>query len=389
MSGKSSHGGAPDEGARRIRVCVVAPSLDIVGGQAVQAARLVRGLRQMRSIAAGFLPINPRLPWPLRLLQRVRYIRTVVTSLRYVWTLLRYLPGYDIVHVFSASYLSFLLAPTPAILVGKWLRKKVILNYRSGEAEDHLRRWARSALPVMRLADALVVPSGYLVDVFARVGLHGRVVANIVDFDQFPFRERRPLRPVFLSNRNFEAHYNVACVLRAFALIQRTHPEARLIIAGDGTERASLMRLTRELRLGNAEFVGRVVPDRMPALYRAADVYLNAPDIDNMPGSILEAFASGLPVVTTDAGGIPYIVRHGETGLIVPRGDHAGMAAAALRLLVDPSLAERLITSAFEECRRRYTPQAVVEDWRSVYAELVSYAQTPAPELSARSGALS
>ena len=389
MSGKSSHGGAPDEGARRIRVCVVAPSLDIVGGQAVQAARLVRGLRQMRSIAAGFLPINPRLPWPLRLLQRVRYIRTVVTSLRYVWTLLRYLPGYDIVHVFSASYLSFLLAPTPAILVGKWLRKKVILNYRSGEAEDHLRRWARSALPVMRLADALVVPSGYLVDVFARVGLHGRVVANIVDFDQFPFRERRPLRPVFFSNRNFEAHYNVACVLRAFALIQRTHPEARLIIAGDGTERASLMRLTRELRLGNAEFVGRVVPDRMPALYRAADVYLNAPDIDNMPGSILEAFASGLPVVTTDAGGIPYIVRHGETGLIVPRGDHAGMAAAALRLLVDPSLAERLITSAFEECRRRYAPQAVVEDWRSVYAELVSYAQTPAPELSARSGALS
>jgi len=389
MSGKSSHGGAPDEGARRIRVCVVAPSLDIVGGQAVQAARLVRGLRQMRSIAAGFLPINPRLPWPLRLLQRVRYIRTVVTSLRYVWTLLRYLPGYDIVHVFSASYLSFLLAPTPAILVGKWLRKKVILNYRSGEAEDHLRRWARSALPVMRLADALVVPSGYLVDVFARVGLHGRVVANIVDFDQFPFRERRPLRPVFLSNRNFEAHYNVACVLRAFALIQRTHPEARLIIAGDGTERASLMRLTRELRLGNAEFVGRVVPDRMPALYRAADVYLNAPDIDNMPGSILEAFASGLPVVTTDAGGIPYIVRHGETGLIVPRGDHAGMAAAALRLLVDSSLAERLITSAFEECRRRYTPQAVVEDWRSVYAALVSYAQTPAPELSARSGALS
>ena len=362
MSGKSSHGGAPDEGARRIRVCVVAPSLDIVGGQAVQAARLVRGLRQMRSIAAGFLPINPRLPWPLRLLQRVRYIRTVVTSLRYVWTLLRYLPGYDIVHVFSASYLSFLLAPTPAILVGKWLRKKVILNYRSGEAEDHLRRWARSALPVMRLADALVVPSGYLVDVFARVGLHGRVVANIVDFDQFPFRERRPLRPVFLSNRNFEAHYNVACVLRAFALIQRTHPEARLIIAGDGTERASLMRLTRELRLGNAEFVGRVVPDRMPALYRAADVYLNAPDIDNMPGSILEAFASGLPVVTTDAGGIPYIVRHGETGLIVPRGDHAGMAAAALRLLVDPSLAERLITSAFEECRRRYTPQAVVRN---------------------------
>jgi glycosyltransferase involved in cell wall biosynthesis len=370
-------------------VCLVAPSLDILGGQAVQAARLVQGLRQVDSNAVGFLPVNPRLPGPLRLLQRVRYLRTVVTSLRYVWTLLRRLPEYDIVHVFSASYLSFLLAPTPAILVGKWLGKKVILNYRSGEAEDHLRRWARSAIPVMRLADALVVPSGYLVDVFARVGMQGRVVANIVDFDQFRFRERRPLRPVFLSNRNFESHYNVACVLRAFALIQRTYPDARLIIAGDGAERASLMHLARELCLNKAEFIGRVMPDRMPALYQAADVYLNAPDIDNMPASILEAFASGLPVVTTDAGGIPYIVRHEETGWMVPRGDHAGMAAGALRLLADSSLAERLITNALEECRRKYTPQAVVGEWRRVYAELLAYAQTPAPELSARPGAVS
>jgi len=388
MFGRSS---ASVERAQRrpIRVCLVAPSLDILGGQAVQAVRLLQGLRQVPSIAVGFVPINPRLPGLLGLLQRVRYVRTAVTWLRYVWTLLRRLATYDVVHVFAASYVSFLLAPTPAVLLAKWCGKRVVLHYHSGEAEDHLERWRWSAIPVVRLADALVVPSGYLVDVFARFGLRARVVANIVDLDQFQFRARRPLRPVFLSNRNFEAHYNVACVLRAFALIQRTHPEARLIIAGDGTERASLMRLTRELRLGNAEFVGRVVPDRMPALYRAEDVYLNAPDIDNMPGSILEAFASGLPVVTTDAGGIPYIVRHGETGLIVPRGDHAGMAAAALRLLVDPSLAERLITSAFEECRRRYAPQAVVEDWRSVYAELVSYAQTPAPELSARSGALS
>jgi glycosyltransferase involved in cell wall biosynthesis len=178
-------------------------------------------------------------------------------------------------------------------------------------------------------------------------------------------------------------------VLRAFALIQRTYPDARLIIAGDGAERASLMHLARELCLNKAEFIGRVMPDRMPALYQAADVYLNAPDIDNMPASILEAFASGLPVVTTDAGGIPYIVRHEETGWMVPRGDHAGMAAGALRLLADSSLAERLITNALEECRRKYTPRAVVGEWRRVYAELLAYAQTPAPELSARPGAVS
>ena len=372
MFGRSSASVEPGARRRLIRVCLVAPSLDILGGQAVQAARLQRGLRHTPSVAVGFVPINPRLPGLLRLLQRVRYVRTIVTSVRYVWSLLRCLDDYDVVHVFSASYFSFLFAPTPAVLLARWYGKRVILNYRSGEAKDHLQRWGRTAIPVLRLADALVVPSGYLVDVFARFGLHARVIANIVDLDQFEFRARRPLRPVFLSNRNFEAHYNVACVLRAFALIQNRYRDARLIVAGDGSQRRQLHRLADELQLENVAFVGRVSPDRMPSLYAAADVYLNAPDIDNMPGSILEAFASGLPVVTTDAGGIPYIVRHGETGLLVPRGNHEGIAAAAIRLLQDASLSERLVGSAREECRRRYTPEPVLREWVRVYRALVA-----------------
>src|SRR5438128_4444152 len=103
------------DGDRSIRVCLVAPSLDVVGGQAVQAARLYRGLRNLPSVAVGFVPINPRLPGLLRLLQRVRYVRTAVTWLRYVWTLLKCLANYDVVHVFSAAYMSFIIAPTPAV----------------------------------------------------------------------------------------------------------------------------------------------------------------------------------------------------------------------------------------------------------------------------------
>jgi len=122
----------------------------------------------------------------------------------------------------------------------------------------------------------------------------------------------------------------------------------------------------------------------MPSLYAAADVYLNAPDIDNMPGSILEAFASGLPVVTTDAGGIPYIVRHGETGLLVPRGNHEGIAAAAIRLLQDASLSKRLVGSAREECRRRYTPEPVLREWVRVYRALVADGMAGKAEFTAQ-----
>ena len=349
-----------------LKVCIVAPSLDILGGQAVVAQRLMGKLAEDPDIELSFIPHNPRLPGPLRLLQRVKYLRTVATSAAYVALLLKRLRAQDVVHVFSASYWSFLLAPTPAVLIGKWYGKRVIVNYRSGEAEDHLTRWP-SALRVLRRADAIVVPSGYLVDVFAKFGLQAKSIFNFVDTDRIPYRERKELKPHFLANRNFAPHYNVSCVLRAFALIQREVPEARLTVAGDGEERAMLHDLARQLELRNVEFVGQVSPGEMAALYDRADIYLNSPNIDNMPNSVIEAFAAGLPVVTTSAGGIPYIVTHGETGLMSAPGDHGAIARNALTLLEKPALGQRLTTSARRELLDRYTWPAVHAEWRDAY----------------------
>ena len=356
--------------ARPIRVCLVAPSLSILGGQAVAAQRLLERLRTVPGLEIGFLPHDPRTNALLRLLQRVKYVRTVATTVAYVSSLLRKLPAYDVVHVFSASYWSFLLAPTPAILIGKLLGKRVVVNYRSGEAEDHLTRWRRTAVPTLRRADAVVAPSGYLVDVFARFGIAAESIANFVDPDAVRFRERSTLRPVFLSNRNFQALYNVPCVLRAFALIQARMPEARLIVVGDGPERARVHETARQLGLRNVEFVGPVRPAEMGRWYDEADVYLNASDIDNMPNSIIEAFACGLPVVTSRAGGIPYVVDHERNGLMVDCGDHEALAAATLRLLNDRALAQRLIDEGLRDVREQYTWGAVSDRWTRLYQRL-------------------
>ena len=221
--------------ANRLRVLIVAPSLDILGGQAVQAAQLLARLREEPSLDVSFLPVNPRLPGLLRKLQAIKYVRTVVTSLLYWGLLLARVRTYDVIHIFSASYLSFVLAPTPAILIARLYGKKIILNYRSGEAEDHLRRWHRTAIRTLRLADEIVVPSAYLVDVFGTFKLAASAIHNFVDTDRFKYRERVPLRPVFLSNRNLEPMYNVGCVVRSFSIIQQRYPDARLTIAGDGS----------------------------------------------------------------------------------------------------------------------------------------------------------
>lgn len=356
--------------ARRLRILIVAPSLAILGGQAVQAARLLERLAEEPSLEVGFLPVNPRLPGSFGKLQSIKYVRTLVTSLCYWAMLLRRVRHYDIIHIFSASYWSFVLAPTPAILVAKLYGKRAVLNYRSGEAEDHLRRWRRTALPTIRLVDRIVVPSGYLVDVFAGFGLGAESIFNFVDTARFRFRRRAPRAPVFLSNRNLEPLYNVACVLRAFAIIQRRVPEARLLVAGDGSQRPALEALAKSLGLRHTTFLNRVAPDRMPGLYDEADIYLNSPNIDNMPGSIIEAFATGLPVVTTDAGGIPYLVTDGETGLMVRRDDHEAMAARALSLVEDEAMAARLGERARNECRKYEWP-AVRNGWLQLYHSLI------------------
>ena len=348
------------------RVLLVGPSLDILGGQAVQAARLLSRLREEPSISVDFLPVNPHLPGPFRRLQRVKYLRTLVTFPYYLALLVVWVRRYDVIHIFSASYLSFLLSPTPALLAARLFGRRAILNYHSGEAADHFVRWRRTAIPTVRLAQAVAVPSGYLVNVFRGFGVEAVGIPNFVDLDDFAYRARRPLRPVFLSNRNFESLYNVACTIDAFALIQQKVGDASLILAGDGSQRAALEARVRDHGLRNVTFLGKVKPQDMSRVYRSADIFLNSPDIDNMPISIIEAFASGLPVVTSNAGGIPYFVEHERTGLIFEKGNHAAMAERALRLLGDEALSQKLIENAVAECDQ-YQWSAVRQQWLDLY----------------------
>lgn len=359
----------PRDAKNRLRVLIVAPSLDILGGQSRQAVRLMDGLRKEPDLEIGFLPHNPRLPGILRSLQRVKYVRTIATTLFYVILLLWHVRRYDIIHIFCASYYSYSLAAIPALFIARLFGKRSILNYRSGEAADHLENW-RTAVPTVKWADEVVVPSGYLVDVFARYGVRARAINNIVELDRFSFRERTPLRPVFLTSRLLEPLYNVPCVLRAFAIIQQCHPAAKLTVAADGYLRGELEALARDLKLRNCEFIGFVPFDKMSALYDSADIYLSATSIDNMPSSLTESMACGLNVVTTDGGGaIPYIMTNEVTGLIVDRDDHEALAAAAMRLLDDNDLALKLVRNAHEASKKFTWPYIRVE-WLNLYREL-------------------
>jgi glycosyltransferase involved in cell wall biosynthesis len=352
--------------SRPIRVLLIAPSFEILGGQSVQASRLMKCLGQDPTLRMAFQPINPHLPGWLR---QIKYARTLATFLLYISCLLGRAWKYDILHVFSASYYSYSLWTLPALFFAKLYGKKIILNYRDGQAEDHLKNW-RSAIPTIRRMDALVTPSGFLVDVFAKFGLQAQSIFNIIEMDKFKFRQRSRLRPIFLHNRILEPLYNIKCALRAFSLVQSRYPEATLTVAHDGPSRPGLEKFAHDIGLLNTTFVGRIPHPQVPDLYDSVDLYITTPDFDCMPGSLLECFASGLPVIATAAGGIPYIATHMQTALLVDCNDHQAMANWALRLLDDEELVRDLTARAFEECKR-YSPVTVQKQWSELYHKLV------------------
>ncbi|HEX7362344.1 MAG TPA: glycosyltransferase family 4 protein [Bryobacteraceae bacterium] len=356
---------------RRIRVLLIAPSLEIVGGQAVQAARLLSALQQAPDIEISFFPLNRPFPRPLRWARRIPLLRTLGNIAFYNASLLRQARRHDILHIFTAGLSSYTLWTIPALAIARLFGKRSIVNYRDGRAEQHLR-W-RTARPTLLWADRIVAPSPYLVDVFAEYGIRAQSVFNIIDAERFRYRERRRLRPIFLANRSLEPLYNVGCILRAFAIIQSRYPQATLTIAHDGVCRSELEKLAADLRLQNTRFIGKVPPANVPALYDQADIYLTSPNLDCMPGSLLECFASGLPIVATEAGGIPYIAKHRESALLVGLNDHEALARRAMELLEDPDLVEQ-ITQGGREQLQQYRPEPVREAWVSLYREL--FAQT-------------
>ena len=349
-----------------VHIMVVAPTLDILGGQAVQAHALATALKN-EGYAVTFLPVNPRFPAGLQWLRRYPYVRTLLNQALYCPSLVR-LRWTDVAHVFSASYWSFLLAPVPAIVAGRLMGKRVVLNYRSGEAEDHLSRWGVLVHPWLRLADEIVVPSEYLRGVFARHGYRARVIRNVVDTSRYHYQERSPLRPHLLSTRNLEPYYRVDVTLEAFALLKARYPDATLTVAGSGSEEGRLRRLAASLGAGGIRFVGPVEPPAIPRLYQEADVFVNSSVLDNQPVSVLEAFASGLPVVSTGIGDISSMVRDGETGLIVPPRDPAAMARAVTSLLENQDRALRMARRARQEVEQHYTWPRVREEWAAVYS---------------------
>lgn len=350
-----------------LRIALVGPLPPPAGGMANQTRQLgelLRGEGTEVEVVQVNAPYRPA--WAEKL-KGVRALFRLVPYLLHLW---RAAGKADLLHVMANSGWSWHLFAAPAIWIGSVRGKPVVVNYRGGEAEPFLSRSADSVRASMRRAAILVLPSGFLKEVFDRFGMEGRIVSNIIDLVRFRPADvtRTPAAHIVVA-RNLEPIYGIDTALRAFARVAQARPDARMSVAGTGPQAAELQSLAASLGIADkVVFTGRLDRDQMAALYRDSDLTFNPSRVDNMPNSVLEALASGVPVVTTNVGGVPFIVEHEVTALLVPADDPQAMADAALRFLNDAAFAAR-IRAAGQDDVRRYAWSAVKNELLAVYAD--------------------
>ncbi len=299
---------------------------------------------------------------------------------RLPWRLAREIRRRDIEVLHAHQYTPFFYAALARALV--WLKPRLILTEHGRHFPDvvsPLRR-AVNRLLLDRLADAVNACCAFsaraLCEVDGFAGGRIEVIENGIEperyqlaTDQTALRQRLGLKPERRYVINVARHHPVkdqATLLRGFAVVAGRRDDVDLLLAGDGPGRAGLERQAADLGIaGRVKFLGvrRDVPD----LLRAADIFALTSVSEAASLTLLEAMAAGLPVVVTEVGGNPEIVRHGREGLLVPRGDASALAEALGQLLDDPARAMNLGRAGRTRVGRRYRLGRTVEAYGRLY----------------------
>lgn len=254
---------------------------------------------------------------------------------------------YDVLHIHCCSYWGFLPAVV-GVTVGKRLKKSIVLTYHGGGGETFFDKYPKLVRRYLTRTDTNIVLSGFLAKVFEQHSIPFVIIPNIIELDDNRFHSREQLKPNYICTRAHEPLYNIPCILRAFHKVLIELPEATLTLVGNGSQHEQLKQLAEELGLHNVTFTGRVDNSTIYNYLNQADIMLSSPKVDNMPVSLLEAMNAGLLVISSNVGGVPYMVKNSSTGLLF-ESDNSDMLAKKMLWAIDnQSIARIIIQQAYK-----------------------------------------
>jgi len=261
-----------------------------------------------------------------------------------------------------------------ASMVAKRSGRPILMVLHGGSLPELIKKYPAWTRRVLGRASALIAPSAYLArEVSEAHGFRVEVIPNVVDVTGYPYRQRTDIQPRLFWMRAFRDLYNPGMAVRVLEKVRTRYPGARLIMAGkDFGELGRTQELVRTRGLeACVSFPGFLSFDAKIQAAEQSDIFLNTSRIDNMPVAIVEAWAMGLPVISTRVGGVPDLVIDGENGLLTGNDNDAEMAEAVFRLIEEPSLARQLSMSGKARAESS-SCEAVIPRWEDVFRKTIS-----------------
>ncbi|MCO6509284.1 MAG: glycosyltransferase family 4 protein [Aridibacter famidurans] len=281
---------------------------------------------------------------------------------------------------------AFVLADVASFLA-KALGIPSVLVLHGGQLPEFAKKRNRWVKRVLGRARSLVAPSPFLAGSLEQYVSPVRMIPNAIDLERYRFRPRNEIGPRMLWMRSFHPLYNPGLALDVLAIVKSEFPDATLVMGGvDKGLESSVKSSAREMGLQDSvRFPGFLDEASKAEEFSKADIFLNTNRVDNMPVSVVEACAFGLPVIATDVGGLSRLITHGENGILVKDDDPEEMANAVITLLNDPEATERLSRNG-RQLAERSSWSNVKRHWVSLFEEILSEEQLPGSER--RSGSM-
>lgn len=272
---------------------------------------------------------------------------------------------YVIIDTYSTTAFYF------ALIVGnlaRLFRIKYIPFLHGGALPDRLNRSPKLCKSLFGPAYVNVSPSLFLLDVFKKNGFEVTYIPNFIEINLYPYLHRDFACPNLLWVRSFHEQYNPQLAITVLHLLSKEYEGAKLCMIGPDKD-GSLQKcksLAKELAIDDRiEFMGKLPKPEWIEKSKGFDIFINTTRFDNMPVSIIEAMALGLPIVSTNVGGLPYLIENEKNGLLVPTDNAEAMTQAIKSLIQSPAKVSELSTLC-RKAAEQFDIGLIIKKWRQI-----------------------
>ncbi len=234
-----------------------------------------------------------------------------------------------------------------------WLAQQLKIPYipilHGGNLPDRLEKSKKMANFLFSNAKINIAPSRYLFDIFDKKGFHVEYIPNNIEISNYPFNQRKKIEPKLLYVRAFSKIYNPFMAVKVVKKLISKYPHIELCMVGPDKDNSlkDVIKLAEELKvINNVTFPGKLTKEKWILLSKQYDIFINTTNFDNTPVSVIEAMALGLPVVTTNVGGLPFLIDNQINGFLVEKNNVNEMYERIKQLIEDVDLANKISYNA-------------------------------------------